>query len=184
MSRHVLIVVLCLSLTAFADTPNRFEPQELSSEAVVTFVLTCSEKVKKSDASIGEVQRLSFCSCAADALRLRHKQQGKDKAPSAEDLQRCADALSRSSPSEEVAGQLQRQPVQSPSEHKVAPASTQPDTSRSTGWEDSEDTSSSESPSSVEPARSCCKVCTKGCPCGDSCISCSKVCRKGPGCAC
>ncbi|AGC47048.1 hypothetical protein MYSTI_05772 [Myxococcus stipitatus DSM 14675] len=34
------------------------------------------------------------------------------------------------------------------------------------------------------PARTCCKVCTKGCPCGDSCISCSKTCRKGPGCAC
>ena len=47
MSRHVLIAVLCLSFTAFADTPNRFEPQELSSEAVMTFVMTCSEKVKK-----------------------------------------------------------------------------------------------------------------------------------------
>ncbi len=32
--------------------------------------------------------------------------------------------------------------------------------------------------------RSCCKVCSSGCPCGDSCISCSKTCRKGPGCAC
>ncbi|WP_338864717.1 hypothetical protein [Myxococcus stipitatus] len=37
---------------------------------------------------------------------------------------------------------------------------------------------------SPPPARSCCKVCTTGCPCGDSCISCSKTCRKGPGCAC
>jgi hypothetical protein len=170
MSRHVLIAVLFLSLTAFADTPNRFEPQELSSEAVVTFVLTCSEKVKKSDASIGEVRRLSFCSCAADALRLRHKQKGKDKAPRAEDLQRCANELTRSSPPEDVAGQLQSQTVESPSDLEFEPAS--------------KDTSSSESPSSVEPARSCCKVCTKGCPCGDSCISCSKVCRKGPGCAC
>lgn len=35
-----------------------------------------------------------------------------------------------------------------------------------------------------EPARSCCKVCTQGCPCGDSCIACSKTCRKGQGCAC
>ncbi len=32
--------------------------------------------------------------------------------------------------------------------------------------------------------RSCCKHCSKGCACGDSCISCSKVCRKGRGCAC
>jgi len=34
------------------------------------------------------------------------------------------------------------------------------------------------------PARECCKHCTTGCPCGDSCISCSKRCHKGPGCAC
>jgi hypothetical protein len=30
----------------------------------------------------------------------------------------------------------------------------------------------------------CCKVCSKGQACGDSCISRSKQCRKGPGCAC
>lgn len=30
----------------------------------------------------------------------------------------------------------------------------------------------------------CCKVCSKGKACGDSCISRSKVCHKGPGCAC
>lgn len=30
----------------------------------------------------------------------------------------------------------------------------------------------------------CCKICTTGCACGDSCISCSKTCRKGAGCAC
>lgn len=31
---------------------------------------------------------------------------------------------------------------------------------------------------------SCCKHCTNGCPCGDSCISCDKECKKPPGCAC
>ena len=31
---------------------------------------------------------------------------------------------------------------------------------------------------------SCCKYCTRGCPCGDSCISCSRTCHKGRGCAC
>ena len=30
----------------------------------------------------------------------------------------------------------------------------------------------------------CCVVCKKGIPCGNSCISASKTCRKGPGCAC
>ena len=31
---------------------------------------------------------------------------------------------------------------------------------------------------------SCCKVCSKGKACGDSCISRDKTCRKGQGCAC
>lgn len=30
----------------------------------------------------------------------------------------------------------------------------------------------------------CCKHCTKGKACGDSCISVSYTCHKGPGCAC
>jgi hypothetical protein len=30
----------------------------------------------------------------------------------------------------------------------------------------------------------CCKVCIKGCPCGNTCISCTKDCHIGPGCAC
>lgn len=30
----------------------------------------------------------------------------------------------------------------------------------------------------------CCKTCSKGYACGDSCISRSKQCHKGPGCAC
>ena len=34
------------------------------------------------------------------------------------------------------------------------------------------------------PSRSCCKICTTGKACGDSCISRSYTCRKGPGCAC
>ena len=34
------------------------------------------------------------------------------------------------------------------------------------------------------PARSCCKYCKKGKPCGDSCINRSYTCRKRKGCAC
>jgi hypothetical protein len=34
------------------------------------------------------------------------------------------------------------------------------------------------------PQRYCCKYCTKGKACGDSCISRSYTCHKGPGCAC
>lgn len=40
-------------------------------------------------------------------------------------------------------------------------------------------------PAQLTPSsRSCCKVCRRGCPCGNSCISCSKTCHKGAGCAC
>lgn len=35
-------------------------------------------------------------------------------------------------------------------------------------------------PAAVE----CCKVCTKGKACGDSCIAVNKECHKPPGCAC
>lgn len=34
------------------------------------------------------------------------------------------------------------------------------------------------------PTRQCCKVCTKGIPCGNTCIAAWKTCHKGPGCAC
>ena len=38
---------------------------------------------------------------------------------------------------------------------------------------------------STEPRlAACCRVCTKGKACGDSCISKSKTCHKAPGCAC
>lgn len=30
----------------------------------------------------------------------------------------------------------------------------------------------------------CCKICTTGCACGNTCISCSKTCHVGAGCAC
>ena len=33
-------------------------------------------------------------------------------------------------------------------------------------------------------SRGCCRRCSSGQPCGDSCISWSYTCRKGPGCAC
>lgn len=34
------------------------------------------------------------------------------------------------------------------------------------------------------PAKQCCKVCTTGIPCGNTCIAAWKTCHKGPGCAC
>lgn len=38
---------------------------------------------------------------------------------------------------------------------------------------------------SLQPAqRACCKVCRKGQPCGNSCISWNKTCHQPPGCAC
>jgi hypothetical protein len=37
---------------------------------------------------------------------------------------------------------------------------------------------------SIALPAACCKVCTKGKPCGDTCISRDKICHVGPGCAC
>jgi hypothetical protein len=34
------------------------------------------------------------------------------------------------------------------------------------------------------PAYQCCKICTVGKACGDTCISRDKICHIGPGCAC
>lgn len=36
----------------------------------------------------------------------------------------------------------------------------------------------------TRPRRTCCKICTKGKACGDSCIARNRTCRKPPGCAC
>jgi len=39
-------------------------------------------------------------------------------------------------------------------------------------------------PTYEEPVTTCCKICSKGKACGDSCISRSYTCHKPPGCAC
>lgn len=45
------------------------------------------------------------------------------------------------------------------------------------------DTLRSLSAKSSQPAR-CCVVCSKGKPCGDSCIAQNRTCHRGQGCAC
>ena len=42
----------------------------------------------------------------------------------------------------------------------------------------------SQSSYSPEPSAYCCKICSKGKVCGNSCISRSYTCHKAPGCAC
>ena len=37
---------------------------------------------------------------------------------------------------------------------------------------------------SADASKQCCRVCRKGKPCGDGCISATKQCRKEQGCAC
>jgi hypothetical protein len=41
-----------------------------------------------------------------------------------------------------------------------------------------------EGPALTPVQQSCCKRCSAGKPCGDSCIARSKSCSKAPGCAC
>jgi hypothetical protein len=38
--------------------------------------------------------------------------------------------------------------------------------------------------STAQAPQQCCRVCSKGKPCGDACISAAKQCRKAQGCAC
>jgi hypothetical protein len=38
--------------------------------------------------------------------------------------------------------------------------------------------------SDIVPPRRCCRICRKGQPCGDACISSTKPCKKEQGCAC
>lgn len=38
--------------------------------------------------------------------------------------------------------------------------------------------------SAAQPGFACCKTCSKGKACGDSCIARDKACHKGKGCAC
>lgn len=39
-------------------------------------------------------------------------------------------------------------------------------------------------PSTGSSSRACCRRCSRGKPCGDSCIARNRTCRRGPGCAC
>jgi hypothetical protein len=41
-----------------------------------------------------------------------------------------------------------------------------------------------EQPRAVPAQQSCCKICSKGKACGNTCIARDKVCHVGPGCAC
>lgn len=40
------------------------------------------------------------------------------------------------------------------------------------------------SPADAVAQQACCKICTRGKACGNTCISVDKVCHVGPGCAC
>jgi hypothetical protein len=39
-------------------------------------------------------------------------------------------------------------------------------------------------PAAPSPREECCKICSKGKACGNTCIARDKECRVGPGCAC
>jgi hypothetical protein len=39
-------------------------------------------------------------------------------------------------------------------------------------------------PAQAQPQRTCCRVCSAGKPCGNTCIAANRTCRQPPGCAC
>ncbi len=80
-----------------------------------------------------------------------------------------------------------RQPVATEPTQEPSPAKTRPKKKA----RDSSTHAKPRAPERPEPRRvaeseprECCKYCSKGIPCGDTCISASKTCHKGPGCAC
>jgi len=45
-------------------------------------------------------------------------------------------------------------------------------------------TAPAQPPTQAQPQRTCCRVCSSGKPCGNSCIAANRTCRQPPGCAC
>lgn len=69
----------------------------------------------------------------------------------------------------------------------AAPAlAAAPEPAPMTPWTEAVPAATVEAPqaSPAEVATSCCKHCSKGKPCGNSCIARDKTCRAPPGCAC
>lgn len=80
-----LVWALLIPVRGFADSKNQANRGKLSSEAIVTFVLSCEDKAKKNAVYLSQLLILIYCSCVADFYR----ETGKN--PDMKTLTYCAD---------------------------------------------------------------------------------------------
>lgn len=80
MKRATILILAVLFLGVAsktrADTPNAFNPAQLSSDAIVAAVFSCEESAKKSFAQAKQKASTRFiqlyCGCITDAMRERN----------------------------------------------------------------------------------------------------------------
>ena len=80
-----LVWALLIPSRSFADSKNQANRSKLSSEAIVTAVLSCEDKAKKKAAYIDQLLILIYCSCVADFYRETRK------IPDMKTLRYCSD---------------------------------------------------------------------------------------------
>jgi hypothetical protein len=84
--KHILLL-LFLGASApdtYFAKPNRFEPKELSSEAIYVSVQMCLNQRGGQTAA-----NLLICGCAMDAIRLNIKQGRTDQTATREQIKKC-----------------------------------------------------------------------------------------------
>lgn len=66
-------LALLISVKAFADTPNAFNPSDMSSESIYVGITACEEQMEKSGTKDSSNVRFSYCACIVDAFRVNNK---------------------------------------------------------------------------------------------------------------
>jgi hypothetical protein len=83
------------------ETPNYFEPREMSAGGVVTSLDSCQSAAHKADPTISDAKVSSYCTCATDAMRSNFRASGDvtKATPVVSQLQRCGAAARTGAPS-------------------------------------------------------------------------------------
>lgn len=85
-----MAVALTFPLVSAADTPNLFQPKQMSSEAISVLIDTCMQQIAKDRPDVNQTWAWIYCSCTADAARAKGAKQ-----VTVGDFSLCADAASK-----------------------------------------------------------------------------------------
>jgi len=74
MKSYIAITFIISGLVIFGtpaqgESQNIFEPKKMSSEPIVTFVLSCKNSIMEKQKIYTELFAIMYCSCSADAHR-------------------------------------------------------------------------------------------------------------------